>query len=47
VQGRIGEVQLPGMVEKARPQRIHRAFETVSEQQEVRTLVMNYCYFIF
>jgi hypothetical protein len=44
---RVQEVQLAGIVEKAKPQRIHRAFETAAEQQEIRTLVMNYCYFIF
>lgn len=42
---RVQEVQ--GAVEKARPQRVHRAFESPAEQQEVRTLVMNYCYYIF
>lgn len=43
---RIQEVH-GGAMEKARPLRTHRGFDTASEQQEVRTLILNYCYFFF
>jgi hypothetical protein len=44
---RVKEVNRIEQTEKLKPLYTRKSFETVAEQQEVRTLIMIYCYYVF